>query len=175
MLLAYSNGANETITSACFNGLPIIALAQKGQVMPRRVYSEINLHFVWHTKLNAPVITETIENRLYHYLTHRALQTPEVIVHAVGGTADHVHLAVSVPPTIKPSEWIGQMKGASSHHVNHEVVQRKVLEWQDGYGVVSFGTRDLPWVVDYISRQKEHHAKGSMHDRLERINVEEEG
>jgi Mn-dependent DtxR family transcriptional regulator len=34
---------------------------------------------------------------------------------------------------------------------------------------VSFGKRDLPWVADYIARQREHHAAGRAVDRLERI------
>jgi hypothetical protein len=41
------------------------------------------------------------------------------------------------------------------------------LQWQVGYGVVSFGTRDLPWVVEYIQNQREHHARSSTHERLE--------
>jgi hypothetical protein len=35
--------------------------------------------------------------------------------------------------------------------------------------VVSFGTRDLPWVVAYIENQREHHARGTIHERLERV------
>ena len=34
---------------------------------------------------------------------------------------------------------------------------------------LSRSERDLPWVVDYIMRQREHHAAGSVQDRLERI------
>ena len=45
----------------------------------------------------------------------------------------------------------------------------KALEWQTGYGVVSFGAKDLPWVVAYIQNQREHHARAGTHDRLERI------
>jgi hypothetical protein len=45
----------------------------------------------------------------------------------------------------------------------------KVLQWQSGYGVVSFGTGDLPWVKAYIADQKEHHRVGKIADRLERI------
>lgn len=89
-------------------------------------------------------------------------------MHAVGGTADHVHMAVTVPPNVTISEWIGQLKGSSSHYINHKICNRKVLAWQDGYGVVSYGTRNLAWIVDYVSRQKEHHARGRTHDRLER-------
>lgn len=81
-----------------------------------------------------------------------------------------MHIAVTVPPTLTPSEFIGQLKGGSSHDVNQEVGQRdKILQWQAGYGVVSFGTRDLGWVKEYIRNQREHHAKGTVHERLERI------
>lgn len=136
--------------------------------MPRNVYSEINLHLTWHTKHDAPVLVDAVENRTHHYLRHRALQTPGVIVHEVGGTADHVHLAVSIPPTVVVGNWIGELKGASSHYINHEICNRKVLYWQDGYGVVSFGTKDLPWVVAYVRNQERHHAENRTHDRLER-------
>ena len=96
-----------------------------------------------------------------------------MIVHRVGGTETHIHMAVSVPPTLLVSEWIGKIKGASSHHINQELVNRKLLDWQVGYGVVSFGTRDLPWVIDYIANQKEHHARGTTHERLERIDQDD--
>jgi putative transposase len=142
--------------------------------MPRNVYSEINLHLTWHTKHNAPVLVDTVESRTHHYLRHRALQTPGVIVHEVGGTPDHVHMAVSIPPTLVIAEWIGQLKGASSHHINHEICNRKVLHWQDGYGVVSFGSKDLSWVVSYVRNQKQHHADGQTHDPLERTSRPED-
>ncbi|HEY3245389.1 MAG TPA: IS200/IS605 family transposase [Phycisphaerae bacterium] len=102
--------------------------------MPRNVYSEINLHMTWHTKNNAPVLVDHVENRVDHYLEHRALQTPGVFVHAVDGVADHVHMVITVPPTLLISDWIGQLKGSSSHHVNHGISNRKVLDWQVGYG-----------------------------------------
>lgn len=49
----------------------------------------------------------------------------------------------------------------------------KGLQWQHGYGVVSFGTKDLDWVMNYIHNQEKHHKKGTIVDRLERI--EEDG
>jgi len=42
------------------------------------------------------------------------------------------------------------------------------LEWQAGYGVVSFGTRDLDWVRSYVRNQRERHASGKIEDRLAR-------
>ena len=139
------------------------ALAKKN--MPRRVYSEINLHLTWHTKNNQPMIFKQIETPLYKFLKDKILETPETYVHAIGGIEDHIHLAVSIPPTIKIDEWIGKLKGGSSYHINKEVMNRKSLGWQSGYGVVSFGTKDVQWVVKYVRNQKEHHQKGKIYER----------
>jgi putative transposase len=140
--------------------------------MPRNVYSEINLHFVWHTKDNAPVLVGPVEASLHTFLRDRALQTPGLYFHDIGGVEDHVHLVVSVPPTLLISDWIGQMKGSSSHYINHRIANRHLLDWQTGYGVVSFGTGDLPWVISYVRNQKQHHAKGTIQERLERGEAE---
>jgi len=137
--------------------------------MSRHIYSEINLHITWHVKESRPVISEAIEPRLHRYIRSYALQSQGVIFHEIGGTETHVHVAVSIPPTLLISEWIGKLKGSSSHYVNHELVNRKLLDWQTGYGVVSFGTKDLDWIVNYVRNQRQHHAGGSTHSRLEQI------
>lgn len=115
------------------------------------------------------MLTPNVEPPTHKYLIHRALQTTEALVHAVGGTDDHIHMAVSLPPTVAIAQWIGDVKGACSHTINHGPCGRGALEWQTGYGVVSFGKGDLRWVVDYVRNQREHHAAGSIKDRLERI------
>lgn len=136
--------------------------------MSDAVYSEINMHITWHTKASLPMISERIESRLYHYLTHKILETPGARLHAIGGINTHIHIATSLTPDILCSDWIGKLKGGSAYYINHEV-QPKGLQWQRGYGIVSFGTKDLPWVVEYIKNQKEHHRQGTIQDRLERF------
>ncbi|MEP6707880.1 MAG: IS200/IS605 family transposase [Pyrinomonadaceae bacterium] len=140
--------------------------------MSRRAYSEINLHLTWHVKESLPIINETFEEGLHRHLRSYALKEKDVIVHEVGGTETHVHMAVSIPPTLQIAEWIGRLKGSSSHHVNHQLVNRHLLGWQDGYGVVSFGTKDLSWIVDYTRNQKEHHRNGTRFERLERFSID---
>ncbi len=139
--------------------------------MSHRAYSEINLHITWHTKNNLSLIKGEIEPKLYQFLRQKTLETPEIFIHAIGGIENHIHIAVSVPPTIQPAEWIGQLKGASSYFINQSANQ-KLLEWQNGYGIVSFGTKDLKWVVKYILNQKEHHKTGKTFARLEKIEKE---
>jgi putative transposase len=138
--------------------------------MSRNYYSEINLHIVWHTKDSLPLLVPEIEPIAHRCLKARIVDAPGVFVHEIGGTENHVHLAVTVPPTLLVSDFIGQLKGGSAHDANQHVGRRqKVLQWQTGYGVVSFGTGRLDWVRQYIRNQHEHHANGSTHERLERI------
>lgn len=135
--------------------------------MAKRSYSEINLHITWHTKDNSPLITPEIEADLYKYLRNKIIKTDGVYFHGIGGIEDHLHIGASVRPTIEIDKWIGQLKGASSHEFGNAV------QWQQGYGVVSFGTRDLPWVVSYIENQKERHKRGDISERLEKIDEED--
>jgi REP element-mobilizing transposase RayT len=118
------------------------------------------------------MIKADIEPKLHQYFKHKIFETPETICHAVGGIEDHIHIDVTLPPTVLPSDWIGKLKGASSHHIN-QLAGRKTLEWQHGNGIVSFGEKDLPWVVNYVLNQREHHKRGTTHDRLERTEDED--
>ena len=114
------------------------------------------------------MIRPSIEPELYKFLKDKIIQTPAAYFHAIGGIEEHIHLVVSVKPSVHLDEWIGQLKGASSYELG------KMLQWQIGYGIVSFGTNDLKWVVNYVLNQREHHSRGTIHDRLERIDVDEE-
>ncbi len=143
--------------------------------MSRNYYSEINLHIVWHTKTSLPLLTPTVEPLAHRFLKKRIIDEPGAFVHEIGGTETHVHALVTIPPTITISKWIGELKGGTAHDVNQHVGKRqKVVEWQTGYGVVSFGTGDLPWVQAYIHNQREHHQRGGIQDRLERITAYED-
>lgn len=129
--------------------------------MSIRVYSEINLHVTWHTKDNLRMIDEAMQPKLYSFLKNKIVETRGAYFHAIGGIADHIHIGSSIKPSLHLDEWIGKLKGASSFEMG------KALQWQSGYGIVSFGTRDLKWVVNYIHNQRQHHANGTTHERLE--------
>src|SRR5262245_33567716 len=122
-------------------------------------YSELHLPIVWHTQGSSPLLTPRVEAVAHHYLWHRIINTPDVFFHEIGGIETHIHLAVSIAPAVLISGMIGKLKGSSSHEVNQKLgAGRKLLEWQSGYGVVSFGKKDLEWVRGYIQNQREHHA-----------------
>jgi putative transposase len=68
--------------------------------MSNRAYSEINLHFTWHVKESLPIISAEIEPLLYRQIRSYALKSKGLIFHEIGGTETHVHIAVTIPPTL---------------------------------------------------------------------------
>lgn len=92
--------------------------------------------------------------------------------HGVNGTSTHIHLALNIEQPVSISELVKDLKGASSREINQRA-GRTVLQWQRGYGVVSFGKRQLAWVLEYIANQKEHHARGTAKRRLEQTGADD--
>jgi putative transposase len=134
--------------------------------MSGHVYHEIFLHFNWHTKGDLPLLTGDLEALTHAELKAKCRRIKGAYLQGLGGTDTHVHLAISIEPFVTISDLVQELKGASSFEVNKRMGQ-KSLEWQRGYGVVSFGKRHLDWVLDYVHRQREHHAGGRIEARLE--------
>jgi putative transposase len=131
-------------------------------------YWKLYYHFVWSTKNRFPFIDASIESALYRAIVAKSQQM-EGFVHAIGGMEDHVHLAVSIPPKIALAKFIGDIKGNSSHYINHVIKPDFEFRWQDAYGAFSFGEKSLSTVVRYIQNQKEHHADGTLIATMEQM------
>jgi len=131
-------------------------------------YWKLYYHFIWGTKNRLPLIDTAFESELYRVIAAKAKDLGG-FVHAIGGTEEHLHLAVSVPPKIAPAKFIGDVKGNSSHYVNHIIKPDFEFYWQDEYGVLSFGEKNLSAIVKYIHNQKQHHAEGILISAMERM------
>lgn len=130
-------------------------------------YWQLFYHFVWSTKYRAPLITAELEPILYGHIRHKAISFGGVIF-ALNGTADHVHLVTAVPPTIPIAKFVGQVKAVSSGRINKSNLLPHSFYWQEEYGVFSFDKKRLPNFVEYVERQKEHHAQQNLIPILER-------
>jgi putative transposase len=123
-------------------------------------------YFAWGTKNGEPLIEPEWESALHNVIAAKAADLG-ALVHAVGGIETHVHLVVSVPPKIALSKFVGQVKGNSSHFVNHELETETPFAWQPEYGVVSFGGKKLDMIVKYVKNQRAHHTEGTTMTMLE--------
>ncbi|GAB4396993.1 MAG: IS200/IS605 family transposase [Anaerolineales bacterium] len=134
----------------------------------RNAFYQLVYHFVWGTKNRLPLITPTVEVRLLPYIGFKC-QEYGYKLHAVNGTSDHLHILVSLSPTILVADVAKNLKGSSSHYINKESGLGETLYWQDGYGVVTLREAEIPTVVKYIHNQKQHHQTGNLSKSLERL------
>lgn len=134
--------------------------------MSSHVFHEIYLHFNWHTAGSRPMITPSLEPMVFDFIRQRDFDTKGVYFLGIGGNEYHDHLVVSIEPDVLISKFIGDLKGACSHEINARM-GAKVLDWQRGYGVVSFARKDLKWALDYVANPKQHHANNTLSPRLE--------
>lgn len=137
-------------------------------------YWQLYYHVIWATKNREPLITVELELELFKYLRCKGLELGG-IVHAVGGIEDHGHVVVSIPPRMAVGDYVGKLKGASSHWVTHLSGYKEPFAWQEGYGILSFSKRSLPQVVQYVLLQREHHRSGQLIADMEHIEAENVG
>ena len=127
------------------------------------------IHCVFSTKHRMPLIPEP--ERVWSTLRDVARMS-KIKLLAVGGTANHVHLLVSVPSSRATSEIIRELKCNSSLRIRK---WNRLFSWQDGYGSVSVSPSAIASVRRYIERQPRHHAKQSFEEEytsiLERAGV----
>jgi len=128
-------------------------------------YWRLFYHVVWSTKNRLPLIESMWEADLHGYIWGKATAL-ECIPHAIHGMADHLHVVISIPPKLAVATLVGQLKGASSHHVNENYADGS-FAWQTEYGVFSFSEQALPSIVEYVKNQKKHHAENTLNLPME--------
>lgn len=131
-------------------------------------YLRLFYHLIWATKDRQPFIQDAFSSPLHRCIAGKAIQLGAT-VHAVGGVEDHIHMAVSVPPSIALSEFVRHVKGNSSHFMNHELAVPVTFAWQGDYGLMSFDGKQLAGVVHYVKEQRRHHDRHTTIPALERL------
>ena len=125
--------------------------------MPQSLF-KILVHIVFSTKNRADLITPEIENALFGYI-HGIVENNGSKLIVAGGTANHIHLLVSLGKKIDVPELIGDIKRDSSSWIKEQDANFSNFYWQKGYGAFSIGQSQVETVVNYINNQKEHHKK----------------
>lgn len=78
---------------------------------------------------------------------------------AVFAMPDHIHMLVSISPTILISELVRDIKAGSSKFINEKGWPHGKFNWQEGYGAFSYSKSHVDSVVKYILNQEEHHKR----------------
>ena len=123
------------------------------------------LHIMIATHDRKPLLTGAIMARLNKYIGD-ILRAEKCVLVDAGGTADHVHLLVSVRPNIAPGDVIRAFRGKTEKWVRETFPEAAAFEWQSGYSVFSVSHSNIEKVKEFIAKQDEHHRKASFRDEL---------
>jgi putative transposase len=121
----------------------------------------LKYHIIWCTKYRYRVLTGEVAQRVRE-LVREICTTNYVDVLSGSMSPDHIHLLVSVPPSISISKLMQYIKGKSSRKVLMEFQHLRKRYWGQhmwarGYFVVSVGNLNEKEMQEYIENQEEHH------------------
>ena len=85
---------------------------------------------------------------------------------AANGPEDHLHILVTLPATIAPSDFIRDIKASTSKWIHKTFPEMASFCWQDGYAAFSVSHSIAPRVIDYIRNQPEHHKEKTFDEEL---------
>ena len=122
---------------------------------------DLKYHVIWCTKYRYRVLTGEVANRVRE-LVREICQTNYVEIISGSMSPDHIHLLLSVPPSISISKLMQYIKGKSSHKILMEFSHMKKRYWGQhiwgrGYFAVTVGNVNEAEVQEYIEKQEIEH------------------
>jgi REP element-mobilizing transposase RayT len=119
-------------------------------------------HIVFSTKERRNYIPRASLETTWAYVAGIA-RNHRMRVFTAGGTENHVHILLELPPEMAVADAIRTLKCNSSRWLRESV---RLFSWQQGYGAFSVSPSHLGRVVNYISHQAEHHKRYSFEEEF---------
>jgi putative transposase len=126
----------------------------------------LHYHLVFTTKGRSCLLCGESRDRIWAYLGGIAKEN-ETKPLCIGGTEDHVHLLLEVPPKHAVSRIVQLLKGGSSKWIHDTFPDLRAFQWQDGYAIFGVSKSLVKDVTEYIRNQEEHHRVRTFGEEIE--------
>jgi len=123
-------------------------------------YSQIFYHVVFAVRNRRALITPHIKVDLYKYMAG-IINNQKQKLFIINGMPDHIHMLLNCKPDVNLSSLVREIKEHSSKHINDKFEVQWKFTWQDGFGAFSNSKRELPYIINYIKDQENHHRRKS--------------
>jgi len=131
-------------------------------------YTQILYHIVFSTKNREKTLSADRRPELYKYIGG-VIQNKNSHLYRINGVEDHVHILSSLHPSVALSEFVKDIKLASSSWIKNDLVFPHFTHWQDGYGAFSLSIKEKDVLIEYIKDQEEHHRKIVFQEELKKL------
>ena len=127
---------------------------------------QIEYHFVWVTKYRYRVLTGDVAERVRE-LVRQSCEAFEIRIVRGVVSKDHVHILVSAPPELAPSEIMRRIKGRTASRLFEEFPHLKKRYWgrhfwARGYFCATVGQMTEEMIKQYL----EHHFEPNPNDNF---------
>ena len=131
-------------------------------------YTQILYHVVFSTKDRERVLSKAGRDDLYRFIWG-VLKERESHLYRIGGVDDHVHMLISLHPSIALADLVKEIKTASSKWIKGTGVFPIFTHWQPGYGAFTHSLAEKDDLIEYIKSQEEHHKVVSFREEYEAL------
>ena len=128
-----------------------------------RTFTKLLTHVIFSTKDREPLIRVEIKSELLAYLGGLTRELKGK-AYGINCTNNHVHMLVSLPPSVSIADALRFIKANSSGWVREK--WKKPFAWQLGYGAFSVSKSNVPGVLKYIANQEAHHRQVAFKDEF---------
>ena len=131
-------------------------------------YTQLYIHCVFEVKYRAEILDADWDQRLRLYISAIVQNNGHKMI-AINNMPDHLHFFVGLNPNQSISDMLRLAKGNSSEWINKQGFTKRKFYWQEGYGAFSHSKSQINSVVQYISKQQDHHKKISFLDEYKKM------
>lgn len=136
-------------------------------------YKQILYHVVFGTKNRQRTLVPEFDKELYKYIWG-IVAKQNCTLYQINGIEDHIHILSDLHPSVALSDFIKDIKVASSIWLKDSGKFPEFEAWQIGYGAFTCSVREKPIITEYIKNQKAHHGKEDFYDEYKRLLIENE-
>lgn len=119
-------------------------------------YSQVYLQLVFSPKGRQALLTPDIAERINGYIGKTILNR-NCKPYIINGMPDHIHIMTGLNPAVSISDLVHDIKRTSSLFINENHLTKEHFQWQEGYGVFSYGRSQREMIFNYIRNQQIHH------------------
>jgi len=134
-------------------------------------YRQIFYQVVFGTKHRKPTINRDHDEELYKYIWG-IIKNKNCKLYRINGVEDHIHIMSDLHPSLRLSDYVKDIKVATSLWMKESGKFPAFEGWQEGYGAFTYSIREKDKIINYIKNQKEHHQSENFYDEYKRLMIE---
>ncbi len=119
-------------------------------------YTQLYIQIVFAVKGRQSLISKNNREELHKFITG-IIKNREQKLLSIFCMPDHIHLLVSIKPSVSISDLVRDIKAGSSKFINEQNWIKGKFSWQEGFGAFSYSRSQIDNVANYILNQEKHH------------------